>query len=326
MRDNERNKFSQDDTEQDYTDSDHNVVSIGAGNRHSAHGAQQHSVSHDDDDEDSHGGGGGGGGHGSDEFLWLFSFNDMLFNLLLFFIVMFAISSVNKSKFEAVAEALSYPKDSPAGTSNQPLFFEKENIETSVSKDTATDVYVECANPLTTPTGSATGQSTLAPPPGQIGSAADETKFTSKVIVLSGNEYFRPAEPEPTARGLRLVKKLAKIYAKQKRLVQVQIEGYGYLDEFPERALNLQRQTQAVQAWGLSAQRAASILGLMTEEGFDSNIISIVGVGPGSKEHLSVNSGPLEEKQKRPKVIIRLTESDHARGEPAAAPQQGTSK
>jgi chemotaxis protein MotB len=51
-------------------------------------------------------GGGGGGGHESDETLWLYSFNDMLFNLLLFFIVMYSISQIDEKKFAEVQQAL----------------------------------------------------------------------------------------------------------------------------------------------------------------------------------------------------------------------------
>ncbi len=272
----------------------------------------QSNAGHSDDDDEGHGG--GGGGHESDEFLWLFSFNDMLFNLLLFFIVMFAISSVNKSKFEAVAEALNYPKGESSGTSDQPLFFEKENISTSLKEVSSRDVYVECSNPLTPPMGPGVGkfeQGTSEFAGAQAKQQAAE--FESKVIVLSGSQYFRKSESEPTPKGLRLVKKLAKIYRNNDQLVQVQIEGYGYLDEFPARKLNLKAQTPRVRAWGLSAQRAASVLSLMSEEGFNENIISIVGVGPGSKEHKSVNTGGKHEKQKRPKVIIRLTESKVAK-------------
>lgn len=50
--------------------------------------------------------GGGGGGHESDDTLWLYSFNDMLFNLLLFFIVMYSISQVDEKKFAEVQKAL----------------------------------------------------------------------------------------------------------------------------------------------------------------------------------------------------------------------------
>lgn len=51
-------------------------------------------------------GGGGGGGHESDDTLWLYSFNDMLFNLLLFFIVMYSISQIDEKKFAEVQQAL----------------------------------------------------------------------------------------------------------------------------------------------------------------------------------------------------------------------------
>lgn len=45
-------------------------------------------------------------GHDNDDTLWLYSFNDMLFNLLLFFIVMFSISQIDEKKFAEVKQAL----------------------------------------------------------------------------------------------------------------------------------------------------------------------------------------------------------------------------
>jgi len=65
--------------------------------------AAEHSKKHKGDGEDH---GGGGGGHDSDDTLWLYSFNDMLFNLLLFFIVMYSISQVDEKKFAEVQKAL----------------------------------------------------------------------------------------------------------------------------------------------------------------------------------------------------------------------------
>lgn len=280
------------------------VHHIGRNSNHHKHASHGH-----DDDEGGHGG--GGGGHESDEFLWLFSFNDMLFNLLLFFIVMFAISSVNKSKFEAVAEALNYPKDAKSEGLEQPLFFKRENVETSLNDLRSQDVYVECANPLSVPTGTAVSEQNGGPGGGVAASGRQaEAEFSSKVVVLSGDEYFRPAEPEPTPRGLRLIKKLASAYKNNPKLVQIQIEGYAYLNEFTDRKLDLKSQPPSVQAWGLSAQRAASVFNLMVEEGFDANIISIMGVGPGAKEHRNAVAGGKEEMEKRPKIVIRLTETD----------------
>lgn len=48
----------------------------------------------------------GVGSHESDDTIWLYSFNDMLFNLLLFFIVMYSISQVDEKKFAEVQQAL----------------------------------------------------------------------------------------------------------------------------------------------------------------------------------------------------------------------------
>lgn len=48
----------------------------------------------------------GGGGHGEGEGTWIFSFADLVMNLLMFFVMMFAISSVDKDKLAAVQSAL----------------------------------------------------------------------------------------------------------------------------------------------------------------------------------------------------------------------------
>lgn len=55
------------------------------------------------------------GGHGEGEGLWIYSFCDLIMNLLMFFVMMFAISSVDKDKFAFVQNALvSYAKKSEA--------------------------------------------------------------------------------------------------------------------------------------------------------------------------------------------------------------------
>jgi chemotaxis protein MotB len=309
-----------------------------------------------DDDGDDHGGGGGGGGHESDEFLWLYSFNDMLFNLLLFFIVMFAISSINKSRFEAVAEALNYPKDKREQEKTQPLLFKRDNVEVSLNDLKSNDVYVECSNPILPPKDTNPGEDG-----GQVkGSfqrevtAKEDEQFKTRAIVLSGNEYFRPGQSEPTAEGLRFVKKLAARYKGSRSLVQVQVEGYGYEDEVAKSPGSMQESASDRRAWALSAQRAASMLNLMVEEGFDPQISSISGFGPGSRELLGyapdvkskqsdlmvtkedgkVAGGKVEPLtgtevaalQMRPKVIIRMTESIRQQSTKATQPKRNPGK
>lgn len=50
---------------------------------------------------------GGGGGHGEGDGTWIYSFADLIMNLLMFFIMMFAISSIDKNKLAKVQEAFS---------------------------------------------------------------------------------------------------------------------------------------------------------------------------------------------------------------------------
>ena len=305
---------------------------------------------HDDTDDDDHGGG-GGGGHESDEFLWLFSFNDMLFNLLLFFVVMFAISSINKSRFEAVAEALTYPKDKKEQEKTQPLLFKRDNVEVSLNDLKSNDVYVECSNPVLPPKDTNPGEEG-AQGKGSFQhevTAKEDEQFKTRAIVLSGNEYFRPGQFEPTAEGLRFVKKLAARYKGSKALVQVQVEGYGYEDEIAKTTGGSQVPASDRLAWALSAQRAASMLNLMVEEGFDPQISSISGFGPGSRELLGFSPAVKQKQsslkvtkeggkvegltgtevaalQMRPKVIIRMTESVRQQPAPATQPKSNPKK
>src|SRR3954465_1976138 len=50
--------------------------------------------------------GGGGGGHGGPDERWLLTYADMITLLMTLFMVMFAISSVNTSKFDALSKSL----------------------------------------------------------------------------------------------------------------------------------------------------------------------------------------------------------------------------
>lgn len=190
--------------------------------------------------------GGGGGGHESDDTLWLYSFNDMLFNLLLFFIVMYSISQVDEKKFAEVQEALQGDKK-PALTKDDE---EKDGVVVG-PRNGALD-----AKQLGSSGGEAGGDKSAEiaaavrfmlerAEQGKVklakGAGADKDKekpeATKKSKYLSGtnvplpmqlaftaDEFFASKSAELTKRGERNLKQLGAEVARQEKLGKVEIE------------------------------------------------------------------------------------------------------
>ncbi|MCA2960546.1 MAG: OmpA family protein [Silvanigrellales bacterium] len=221
-------------------------------------------MAHSDDDDDG-GGHGGGGGHESDEHLWLYSFNDMLFNLLLFFIVMFAISSVNKSKFAAVAEAMRLPGG--VKTQGKPIWFEKRNTQT---EDVASGTIVQCAGPVLPP-------AVAAPAAAPAAARGEPPPTSSKERVLDPGALFSAGGAELSPGGERLLRELAKeLTSPEARKALTRIEVEAWERPAPKPAVR--------EAWTLSALRTARVSSYLVESGVEAGLLSARARGPAARE------------------------------------------
>lgn len=225
------------------------------------------------DDEDEGGGHGGGGGHESDEHLWLYSFNDMLFNLLLFFIVMFAISSVNKAKFAAVAEAMKLP--SGEKSQGRAVWFEKRNTQT---EDTVSDTIVQCAGPVLPP-------AAAAPAAAPGGARAEPPRTSSRDKIFETGVLFPPGSAVLTPGGERLLQELAReLMAPESRKVLTRVEVEASEKALAKRKTASSRRaaegTELQEAWTLSALRTARVSAFLVEKGVDPLLVSARARGP----------------------------------------------
>jgi flagellar motor protein MotB len=283
------------------TGTSHSIASL------KAHGA----FSHDDDDGD-HGGGGGGGGHESDEHLWLYSFNDMLFNLLLFFIVMFAISSVNKAKFAAVAEAMQLPKGTKQ--TNKPIAFQKENSITRA--DPEVDTYVQCSNPIVPARKEGTEKGAQGTFPGKANVEGKTSSQMSRPKVLEtvfqGNDLFVAGTSTVSARGEKLLKSWAKKALQNDQMSRIEVESVVPLLA-SRAAISSSRKPAAVEtaserrtkSWELAAKRSREVLDKLGQNGISESLVWVSARGPSIEDSLRDTA----ETSSSAKVVVRLVEA-----------------
>jgi hypothetical protein len=260
------------------------------------------------DDEDEGGGHGGGGGHESDEHLWLYSFNDMLFNLLLFFIVMFAISSVNKARFAAVAEAMQIPKGEKE--KGRPVTFQKQN--SMVRGDAPVDTFVQCTNPLipNRKEGTESGKQGTFP-----GKAPSETPGKSQAqrnkvfeAVFQGSELFVSGTHELSPTGTRILGGWARRTSKNGRMSRIEVETNVYskdLFQLKDQLAAMDSKKKRNFGWDLASLRGRVVMDTLVQNGVPENLVLITARGPSLVE---IDDTPSKSAPSA-KVVVRLVEA-----------------
>jgi hypothetical protein len=260
------------------------------------------------DDEDDGGHGGGGGGHESDEHLWLYSFNDMLFNLLLFFIVMFAISSVNKAKFAAVAEAMQLPKG--AKEKGRPVTFQKQN--SVVKSDGVLDNFVQCTNPLvpSRKEGTESGKQGTFPGKAPSDTPGKSQSQRNKVqeYVFQGSELFVTSGHALSTKGNRILGSWAKKASQNNKMSRIEVETNVYPGDL--RSLQFQGAPTDAKSkrnfgWDLASLRGRVVMDSLVQQGIPENLVLITARGPSLVEM----DDPPSRNAPSSKVVVRLVEA-----------------
>ena len=271
--------------------------------------ASQHNA-----DEDEGGHGGGGGGHESDEHLWLYSFNDMLFNLLLFFIVMYAISSVNKSKFAAVAEAMQMPKSQKE--SGRPVSVQRKN--SVVKSETAIDTFVQCTNPLvpTRKEGTESGKQGTFPGKAPSDYRGENPMQRNKIseTVLQGGEIFKAGSAVLTTQGRKTILALGKKIVTNGKVSRIEIESVVKSRDVLRGGKSKDSSSELRnRGWELASSRAKVVLDFLTLAGVSESLILVSAKGPSVQEKVSVDSLVPSENRTisagSAKVVVRQVEA-----------------
>ncbi|MDA8411008.1 MAG: flagellar motor protein MotB [Treponema sp.] len=206
---------------------------------------------------------------------WLLTYSDMITLLMVFFVVLFAMSKVDTKKFEALAESLSLvfqglpgiqllegsgghaviegtggPPRPPPGTGLSPRISPMRQI------------FLEKAT------------STLATEI-QTGKIQMNTEARGIVLSLSGDTFFRPGEATIAEGSMPSLVKVGQLL----NSVQEKIVVEGYTDDSPVDRTSLYKSNLM-----LSAVRAVNVVEALDLIGVDKNRMSATGFGDTNPE------------------------------------------
>jgi chemotaxis protein MotB len=239
---------------------------------------------------------------------WAIPYGDLVTLLLAFFVVMYAISSVNEGKYRVLADALSSAFGGPPHTISPVQLgetqlrgsaFDRPSMQTAAAKNgpaSASPVnMVRIRQSLDMPTfGQARAQAAararakeaemererqLNTLGRQIHHALSELIRQKLVAVRRGSNYleveiqsdilFASGVAEPSPVAMATVRKLSAVLRDQANAVRVE----GYTDDRPIRTVQFQSN------WELSAARAASVVHAMIADGIRPGRLAVVGYG-----------------------------------------------
>jgi chemotaxis protein MotB len=290
---------------------------------------KKHTVAHQS--KKKHGGddhGAGGGGHESDDTLWLYSFNDMLFNLLLFFIVMYSISQVDEKKFAEVQQALQ-------GSKKPQLIKEDEDKDGVVigPRNGALD-----AKQLGSSGGEAGGDKSaeiaaairfmlersqkaevkLAKGTGSSEKKKEEANKKSKYLsgsnaplpmqfAFTSKEFFAPKSAELTQEGAENLKQLAEEIARQQALGKIEIEVHT---EFTPATINSPKAESSFADLKLSTMRAGVLFEYFLKAGIPPKKVVSAGYADGRPILTLANMTPkqrVEFAESNERIVVSLS-------------------
>lgn len=246
---------------------------------------------------------------------WVVSYADFITLLFAFFVVMYAISQVNQSKYRVLSEALSETFKAEAYVADQP-----ERIELGEPPKPS---LIE----PTEPTEQASGGDDIAPD----GNPADEPaadrfktlgqefkqllkeQMDGEIVGLRGNEewlevdvkegrLFNPASAELSNRGIVIFGRIAQLLKDDKFPVRVE----GFTDNQPVTGSRFNSN------WELSAARASAIVELFIEEGVKPFRLAAVGYG----EYNAIASNATEQgRERNRRVVLMISKTGKLRPE-----------
>lgn len=229
-----------------------------AGHRQAAH-ASKGRHEHDDDHD----------GHAHEEGEpWLMSFADLILNLLLFFIVLFAISSVDEKKLMQIAQQIngeSVPqtvvKKAESVEENSEILQEIQTLVQKLNQDIASDSQKKDAEKV-----KATIGDLFKMLPGK------DKENDLFEIVLSGRKYFVPGKPELTDASRNAIRAFAVRLKPIAGDIGLYIEGHASPDE-------MSLKMPVGYEWQLASQRATLVLLELKKNGVVVKNVSTAGFG-----------------------------------------------
>ncbi len=239
---------------------------------------------------------------------WAIPYGDLVTLLLAFFVVMYAISSVNESKFRVMSDALNSAFGGPPRTISPIQLGQAQLRGSAFDRPSPLAAGAKAAPAAFTPVKAVHVRQVLELPTfgragfarlkaesareadarrerqlnslgRQIQRALGEMMRLKLVTVRRGSTYleveiqsdilFASGVATPSPVALATVRKLAAVLRDEANAVRVE----GYTDDQPIRT------AQFPSNWELSAARAASVVHVLTGEGVDASRLAVVGYG-----------------------------------------------
>ena len=210
---------------------------------------------------------------------WLVSYADFMTLLFAFFVVMYAISSVNQGKYRVLSDALgsAFGRQPLLIDPNQPLMQQRlPNLQLPRPRNNDGILRREREKM----TGMARDLlKALAPMVSQGRIRVTETP-RGVSIEISDNVLFAPAEAKLSNPSSEVLKAIAQVIKADNHAIQVE----GHTDNVPISG------AQFPSNWELSAVRASSVVRLFIENGIGEN--RLVAIGHGSNQPVASNQTP----------------------------------
>lgn len=234
---------------------------------------------------------------------WMISYADFVTLLFAFFVVMYAISSVNEEKYKTFSNSLSIAFRQPIVVSNGVV--EKQPDQSQMLKalvDRRTARLGEQQRKIQERMKNlASGLSeVMAPLINQHTVNINQTK-RGVVIDISASTLFRTGEATLQPGSLEVLRQVAAVLGKEDFSIEVE----GHSDDIPIAT------AQFPSNWELSSARASSVARMLIDNGVPSKRLAVVGLA--SNQPLVPNDSP-ENRARNRRVIILIMSPNGERG------------
>lgn len=203
---------------------------------------------------------------------WLVSYADFITLLFAFFVVMYAISSVNEGKYRVLSDSLvSAFRDQQPGAAviqvgtappPRPLVNVQESVQSRAAQAAVREEALRMKK-------LARSVQDVLQPMVKNGQVRVTQSKRGVSVEINASLLFEPAQAELNPESVSALQTLAQRLSEVDNLIQVQ----GYTDNQPIRSL------QYPSNWELSAARASSVVRLMQEAGVASHRLVAIGYG-----------------------------------------------
>jgi chemotaxis protein MotB len=196
---------------------------------------------------------------------WMLTYLDMITLLFVTFVVLYAMSVVDKGKFEALAESLSAAMGSPAESTHGPGTGPGKMVDAKAAPLTAVPIQSKKArSPLYDKAYDILKSSV------QEKRLAVRQEERGLVIEMGAQVFFETGSAELPEGAMSSFLPVAQMLASLPNAIQIE----GYADDLAKGVTS-----KYTSNWDLSVQRSITVLGVLQDLGINPSRMSVVGYG-----------------------------------------------